>query len=138
MTTLETYGSRFLDADLESSDPFLQELIDYETNRQFRKIILIPSESLCPRPVREALASSFTNLYAEGYPPRFMDGAPEEDLKDLERQLVHYRRYADRRFYKGCDYVHEVESLAKWRAAQCFASSSCPVQKPLSPTLPWV
>lgn len=125
MKGLETYAERFLNAPLEEIDPFVNELIGLEETRQGRKIILIPSESICPRPVREALASPFGNVYAEGYPPSLMDGATEQDIRDLEWQLINYRRYADRRFYKGCEYVHEVESLAKWRIAECFATPEC-------------
>jgi glycine hydroxymethyltransferase len=38
--------------------------------------------------------------------------------------LAYYRRYADRRFYKGVDYVHFVECLAQRRCAQAFAHGS--------------
>jgi glycine hydroxymethyltransferase len=42
--------------------------------------------------------------------------------------LVYYRRYADRRFYKGVDYVDIVEALAGRRAAQCFATETVPAE----------
>jgi glycine cleavage system T protein len=128
MNRSDAYAKQILEAPLRDVDPFLNELIDLEETRQERKLILIPSESICPAPVREALASGFSNIYAEGYPPRLMDGATEEEIRDLEWQLINYRRYADRRFYKGCEYVHEVESLARRRAAECFATKDCPVE----------
>jgi len=57
-----------LDQSLAQIDPEVQRLIELEDERQIRKIILIASESMSPKAVREALQSSFTHLYAEGYP----------------------------------------------------------------------
>lgn len=115
-----------LDSTLDEIDPFVAKLIDWEQVRQCRKVILIPSESLCPRAVREALASPFTSIYAEGYPPNLMEGATEEELLDVEEQLIRYRRYGDRRFYKGTEYVHFVEALARARVKRLFATPQCP------------
>ncbi|NMB58097.1 MAG: serine hydroxymethyltransferase, partial [Chloroflexi bacterium] len=53
---------------LADLDYDVQHLIDLESERQVRKLILIPSESTAPLAVREALSSSFQNIYAEGYP----------------------------------------------------------------------
>ena len=53
---------------LAELDPEVHELTQLESERQARKLILIASESTSPLAVREALASSFQNLYAEGYP----------------------------------------------------------------------
>ena len=53
---------------LEDLDPAVYELTQLEAERQYRKLILIPSESTAPVAVREALGSVFQNLYAEGYP----------------------------------------------------------------------
>ena len=53
---------------LAEVDPEVSELIRLEAERQYRKLILIPSESTAPVAVREALGSVFQNLYAEGYP----------------------------------------------------------------------
>jgi glycine hydroxymethyltransferase len=113
-----------LRADLEEVEPFVAELIRWEEERQARKLILIPSESYAPRAVRQALGSVFQNVYAEGYPPLRMTRDPEERLRDVAWQLAHYRRYADRRFYKGVDYVHFVECLAQRRCADLFAHGS--------------
>ncbi|HEY74907.1 MAG TPA: glycine cleavage system aminomethyltransferase GcvT [Thermoflexia bacterium] len=108
-------------ADLEEIAPFVAELIRWEAERQARKLILIPSESYAPKAVREALGSVFQNVYAEGYPPLRMTRDPEVRLRDVAWQLAFYRRYADRRFYKGVDYVHFVECLAQRRCAELFA-----------------
>lgn len=103
-------------------DPDVQTLTDLERERQSRRIILIPSESMAPAAVREALSSEFSHIYAEGYPPTRMTREPEDMVLDHEYQLAYYRRYADRRFYKGVDYVNFVETLAQRRAAACFAN----------------
>jgi len=110
-----------LRASLEEVAPFVADLIRWEAERQARKLILIPSESYAPKAVREALGSVFQNVYAEGYPPLRMTRDPEERLRDVAWQLAFYRRYADRRFYKGVDYVHFVECLAQRRCAELFA-----------------
>ncbi|MCS7178710.1 MAG: glycine cleavage system aminomethyltransferase GcvT [Anaerolineae bacterium] len=109
---------------LEELDPFMADLIRWEQERQARKLILIPSESYAPKAVREAEGSVFQNVYAEGYPPLRMTRDPEERLRDVAWQLAFYRRYADRRFYKGVDYVHLVECLAQRRCAELFAHDS--------------
>jgi glycine hydroxymethyltransferase len=109
---------------LEEIEPFVAELVRLEEERQARKLILIPSESTAPKAVREALGSVFQNVYAEGYPPLRMTRDPEPRLRDVAWQLASYRRYADRRFYKGVDYVHFVECLAQRRCAELFAHDS--------------
>jgi glycine cleavage system T protein len=103
-------------------DPDVDLIIGFEEERQARRLILIPSESFASWPVRQALSSVFTNVYAEGYPPPRMTKDDEELLLDFDHQLAYYRRYADRRYYKGCDYVHFVETLARRRCAQCLAT----------------
>jgi len=115
-----------LEENLSEIDPDTDLIIGFEENRQAKKLILIPSESICPRAVRQALGSVFTNLYAEGYPPLRMTRDEEKQLLDFKNQLAHYRRYADRRFYKGGEYVNFVETLAQRRAAECFATDKNP------------
>ena len=122
MTTPPEYADVFFDQDLTAIDPAIDDIIGLEEERQTRRLILIPSESYAPKPVREALGSVFNNIYAEGYPPTRMTRDEEEMLLDYAHQLTHYRRYADRRFYKGADYVHFVETLAQRRCAACFAN----------------
>jgi len=118
----KAYHDIFWSADVADVDPDIDRIIRLEEERQARRIILIPSESFCPLPVRQALGSVFTNIYAEGYPPTRMVQDDEELLLDLDHQLATYRRYADRRFYKGADYVNFVETLAQRRCATLFAN----------------
>jgi glycine cleavage system T protein len=118
----QEYWDAFLGVDLDQVDPDIDLIIGFEEERQARKLIMIPSESMAPKAVRQALGSVFNNIYAEGYPPLKMTRDEEAMLLDLPHQLAYYRRYADRRFYKGVDYVHFVETLAQRRAADCFAN----------------
>jgi glycine cleavage system T protein len=122
MMSNEEYWDAFLGADLHQVDPETDLIIDFEEERQARKLIMIPSESMAPMAVRTALGSVFNNVYAEGYPPLRMTRDEEAMLLDVPHQLAYYRRYADRRFYKGVDYVHFVETLAQRRCADCFAN----------------
>jgi len=114
---------------LLEADPQTAALIAAEERRQREKIIMIPSESLTPMAVREALASPFTSVYAEGYPRRAMMDLPPERLADIDEQLANYRRYADRRFYKGTEFADLVESLAARRAAESFATPEYPASR---------
>ncbi|MFN2242425.1 MAG: serine hydroxymethyltransferase, partial [Anaerolineae bacterium] len=116
------YWDAFFGVDLDRVDPETDLIIGFEEERQARKLIMIPSESMAPKAVRQALGSVFNNIYAEGYPPLRMTRDEESMLLDIPHQLAYYRRYADRRFYKGVDYVHFVETLAQRRCADCFAN----------------
>lgn len=107
---------------LADIDPEVNELIQHEGERQVRKLILIPSESTAPASVRESLGSVFQNIYAEGYPDEEMRFMPEADLLDYPARLADYRRYADPRYYKGVEYADIVESLARRRCAEAFAT----------------
>ncbi len=118
----QDYAQSFFGVDIGAVDPDIDAIIGFEEERQARKLIMIPSESIAPKAVREALGSVFNNVYAEGYPPLRMTRDDEETLLDVPHQLAYYRRYADRRFYKGVDYVHFIETLAQRRAAACFAN----------------
>ena len=115
--------------DLSEVDPETDQIIQFEEERQTRRFILIPSESIAPRAVRQALGSVFNNVYAEGYPSLRMTRDEEALVLDAAHQLVHYRRYADRRFYKGVEYADVVECLAQRRAAQCFATAQVPAER---------
>ena len=114
---------------LLQSDPQTAALIASEQRRQREKIILIPSESLTPPEVREALGSVFTSIYAEGYPRPAMRSTTPDELADLDMQLATHRRYADWRFYKGTEMADLVESLAGRRAAECFATPEWPAER---------
>ncbi|HUH96806.1 MAG TPA: serine hydroxymethyltransferase [Anaerolineales bacterium] len=108
---------------LAELDPDVFELTQIEQERQARKLILIPSESSAPHAVREALASAFQNIYAEGYPDEEMRRMTEEEILDYPARLGHYRRSGDPRYYKGVEYADVVESLARRRAAEAFAAN---------------
>src|SRR5215216_6950358 len=94
-------GSPFLFANAEQihmalhkSDPEIFNLIEQERQRQHDTLELIASENHVSSAVLEAAGSVLTNKYAEGYP-----GA---------------------RYYGGCEYYDQVESLAIDRAKQMF------------------
>ena len=87
---------------LKRDDPVLAELLASERRRQQETIDLIASENFCPRSVREAVGSSLTDKYAEGYP-------------------MH-------RWYGGCDIADTVEQLAIERGNRLFGSEHINVQ----------
>ena len=87
---------------LEDADPAVFGLIGKELGRQRDRIELIASENIASPAVLEATGSVFTNKYAEGYPGR--------------------------RYYGGCEYADEVETLAIERAKQLFGSQFANVQ----------
>ncbi len=119
----------FFHQELDSLDAAVAGLIKNEAERQGRKLILIPSESQAPKAVREALGSVFQNIYAEGYPDPSMHGLSQQEILDYEVQLAYYRRHADRRYYKGVEYVDILEALAQRRAAQAFAANGIPPEE---------
>ncbi len=73
-----------------------------ELERQRSKIELIASENFVSPAVMAAAGSHLTNKYAEGYPGR--------------------------RYYGGCEYVDEIESLAIERAKALFGAEHANVQ----------
>jgi glycine hydroxymethyltransferase len=114
---------------LAELDPAVDELTRLESERQRRKLILIPSESTAPLAVREALGSAFQNIYAEGYPDEETRWMTEEEILDYPRQLSAFRRYSDPRYYKGVEYADIVEALARRRCAEAFATQGIPADK---------
>ena len=109
---------------LADIDPEVDQLTRFETERQFKKLILIASESTAPQAVRESLSSPFQNLYAEGYPDEESRQMSEAEILDYPQRLAHYRRYSDPRYYKGVEYADIVEALARRRCAETFATGS--------------
>ncbi len=107
-------------------DPEVHRLTQIEAERQVRKLIMIPSESAAPLAVREALSSAFQNLYAEGYPDEESRGMSQREILDYPTRLAHYRRYSDPRYYKGVEYADLVESLARQRLCELFATDKYP------------
>lgn len=108
---------------LAALDPDVYELTQLEAERQYRRLILIPSESSAPLAVREALSSAFQNIYAEGYPDEATRWMKEAEILDLGAQLGHYRRASDPRYYKGVEYADVLEALARRRVAETFATN---------------
>ncbi len=111
---------------LAELDPDVYVLNQKEAERQFRRLILIPSESSSPLAVREALSSAFQNIYAEGYPPENTRRMTEQEIVDYDARLGAYRRFSDPRYYKGVEYANIIESLARRRAAEAFATAEVP------------
>ena len=107
---------------LQKLDPTIHQMTRHEAERQQRKLILIASESMCPPAIREALSSEFTNIYAEGYPSPRTLREPPALLGSFQHQLTHYRRYSNRRYYKGCEYVDLIESTLRRRTAEVFGN----------------
>lgn len=111
------------DESLTDLDPDLKHLLDLEDERQDSTIILIASESESPPAVREAMGSRFGNIYAEGYPREASRRQTQEEIMDVDKELAHYRRYSDPRYYKGVEYADVLEALTRRRAAELFAAN---------------
>ncbi|MBI2901877.1 MAG: glycine cleavage system aminomethyltransferase GcvT [Planctomycetes bacterium] len=109
--------------DDEPIDADVRRFIELEEQRQARKLQMIPSESICPKPVLAALGSAFSNKYAEGYPSPRMTRRERDRIPDVERHLAFFRRYSDKRYYKGTEFVDFVEALAQQRCAELFAAN---------------
>jgi glycine hydroxymethyltransferase len=89
-------------AGLSEVDPEIAELLGRELERQRGQIELIASENFTWPSVFEAIGSTPTNKYAEGYPGK--------------------------RYYGGCEVVDEIEQLAIDRAKALFGAEHANVQ----------
>jgi glycine hydroxymethyltransferase len=87
---------------LEQADPAVFSAIQKETQRLEGNLELIASENVVSEAVLEAQGCVMTNKYAEGYPGK--------------------------RYYGGCEFVDEVESLAIARAKELFSADHANVQ----------
>ena len=87
---------------IETQDPTLYQPIQAERSRQQNKLEMIASENFVSRAVMEAQGSVLTNKYAEGYPGK--------------------------RYYGGCEFVDQVETLAQERARELFGAQHVNVQ----------
>src|SRR6266566_1039411 len=87
---------------LQQTDPDIFELIQKESRRQHDTLELIASENHVSPAVMEAAGSCLTNKYAEGYP-----GA---------------------RYYGGCGFYDQIETLAIERAKKLFSCNFANVQ----------
>lgn len=88
--------------ELKDYDIELYNSIKKEEERQKNNIELIASENFVSKSVMEAVGSVLTNKYSEGYP--------------------------DKRYYGGCIYIDEVETLAIERAKKLFGAEHANVQ----------
>lgn len=84
------------------TDKIIFDLIDQELARQRNGIELIASENFTSYQVMQAMGTSLTNKYAEGYPGR--------------------------RYYGGCEIVDQVEQLAIDRIKEIFNCAYANVQ----------
>jgi glycine hydroxymethyltransferase len=89
-------------AGLAEIDPDIAALLEQELARQRDQIELIASENFTWPAIFEALGSTPTNKYAEGYPGR--------------------------RYYGGCEVVDEIEELAIARAKALYGAEHVNVQ----------
>ncbi len=119
-------GDYLVRGNLAKIDPAVEELIRLDSERQYRKLILIPSESSAPQAVLDALGSRLQNIYAEGYPDEESRWMSEDEILDYTARLGHFRRYSDPRYYKGVEYADVVEALARRRCAEAFATPEIP------------
>ncbi|MGI8642537.1 MAG: serine hydroxymethyltransferase [Thermomicrobiales bacterium] len=87
---------------LSDIDPDVAGAINRERHRQRDNIELIASENYVSDAVLQAVGSVLTNKYAEGYPGK--------------------------RYYGGCEYVDEAETLAIDRAKALFGAEHANVQ----------
>ena len=87
---------------IKELDPELGASMEKELFRQRGNIELIASENFVSPAVLAAMGSVLTNKYAEGYP--------------------------DHRYYGGCQFVDEVENLARDRACKLFGADHANVQ----------
>ncbi|MBS1485434.1 MAG: serine hydroxymethyltransferase [Opitutales bacterium] len=87
---------------LKELDPEVFDAIQKETNRQQTHLELIASENFTLPAIMEAMGSTLTNKYAEGYPGK--------------------------RYYGGCEFVDIVENLAIERAKKLFGAEHANVQ----------
>lgn len=91
-----TYGS------IKREDPEIYEALVGEDKREAEGLELIPSENYVSTAVREAMSSTLTNKYSEGYPGK--------------------------RYYGGQEFTDQVEELARTRAKELFGASHANVQ----------
>lgn len=92
----------FFTQSLAQVDQEISSSLSKELDRQKYQIELIASENIVSKAVLEAQGSIFTNKYAEGYPKK--------------------------RYYGGCEFSDEIESLAINRICKLFNAKFANVQ----------
>jgi len=98
----DVLAGKLLSRPLSEVDPQVADAIRKETEKQATKLVLIASENYASEAVLSACASVMSNKYAEGYPGR--------------------------RYYGGCEFVDESETLAIERAKELFGAEHANVQ----------
>ena len=87
---------------LKKNDKIIFDIINSELDRQKEGLEMIASENFTSLSVMEAMGSILTNKYAEGYP--------------------------DKRYYGGCEFVDNIENIARERAKKIFKAEYSNVQ----------
>ena len=87
---------------LSNADPAIWSAIELERTRQIQGLELIASENYTSAAVLEAAGTVLTNKYAEGYPGR--------------------------RYYGGCEFVDQIENLARSRVCELYGAEHANVQ----------
>ena len=83
-------------------DKEIEKLINAEADRQLKGLEMIPSENHSSVDVRKASGSILTDKYSEGYPGQ--------------------------RYYGGCEFVDQIENIARDRAKELFGVTHANVQ----------
>src|SRR5208337_3975177 len=97
-------------------------IAEAERERQWRRLIMIPSESICHPAAAEVLNGELGSIYAEGLPQPALCHDPREVASDEARFQAWQTRLADRRFYKGTINANRVELIAHRAIAHVFAA----------------
>jgi len=105
-----------------SAESRVRKVIEAETRRQWQKLVLIPSESICHPDAAAVLATPFSNIYAEGRPEPPLMHDPREAAPDPARFESWQTRLADGRYYRGCLNANRIELMAQERVARVFAA----------------
>lgn len=87
---------------LQNTDSEIWDALQQERVRQVEGLELIASENYTSAAIQEVAGTILTNKYAEGYPGR--------------------------RYYGGCEFVDDIESLARQRACELFGAEHANVQ----------
>ncbi|MBM3129281.1 MAG: serine hydroxymethyltransferase [Chloroflexi bacterium] len=95
-------SSRATPTALRKVDAEIAAIVARECRRQKQGLEMIASENYASRAVLEVVGSVLTNKYAEGYPAK--------------------------RYYSGCEFVDQAETLARERAKKLFGAQHANVQ----------
>ena len=87
---------------IRNSDPVIADIMARELGRQRANLELIASENIVSPAVMAAMGSMLTNKYAEGYPGK--------------------------RYYGGCEFVDQIETVCIDRAKELFGAKYANVQ----------